>query len=134
MKKLFAAIIILISISSTVVSAGTAWFRPDSVAPIELRTSSVSLGSTGNAVTAVSGKVIKIYSYALTTSVTSSVAFRDGSTTSLSGAMPLAANTPIANSVTPPAFLFSTASGTSFDIVMTGPTASVRGTISYWLE
>lgn len=133
MKKLFAAIIILISIS-TVVSAGTAWFRPDSVAPIELKTSSVSLGATGAAVAAATGKVIKVYSFTLSTSVTSSIAFRDGSSTALSGGMPLAANTPVMNSVNPPAFLFSTASGTSFDIVMTGPTASVRGTISYWLE
>ena len=101
--------------------------------PSTLKTASFSLAATGAVVAAVSGKRIKVYAVRLVVSAAVSVNFRDGASTALEGAQPLAANGGFAESVNPPAFLFATTAGNALDLVISGA-GTVSGRVSYWDE
>ena len=96
-----------------------------------LKSAGFSLSSTGAVVSSVSGKRIKVYAVKLVASAAMNVNFRDGASTSLEGAMALAANGGFVEFVNPPNFLFATGAGNSLDLVVSG-TGSVAGRVSYW--
>jgi hypothetical protein len=90
-----------------------------------------SLGSTGTIISGVSGKVLKIYAAKCIVSAAISINFRDGASTNIEAAMPLAANGGYVEAVTPPHFLFKTSLSNGLDMVITGA-GTVSGRISYW--
>ncbi|MBM3813448.1 MAG: hypothetical protein FJW20_17640 [Acidimicrobiia bacterium] len=96
-----------------------------------LKSASFSLSSTGTVVGAVSGKRIKVYAVKLVASAAISVNFRDGASSSLEGAMALAANGGFVEFVNPPNFLFASSVGNSLDLVVSGG-GTAAGRISYW--
>ena len=96
-----------------------------------LKSVAFSLSSTGTLITGVTGKVIKVYSAKAIVSAALAINFRDGASTDIEGAMPLAANGGYIESVTPPHFLFKTSKDNSLDLVITG-TGTVSGRLSYF--
>lgn len=99
-----------------------------------LKSQPFSVSSTTTIVQAVNGKKIKVFGLKLVTSATMSVAWRDGATNMIDGSGPVAANTNQIESVDPPAYLFSTSTGTSLDLVLTGATGTASGRVSYWSD
>jgi hypothetical protein len=96
-----------------------------------LKTIPFSISSTGTVISAVTSKIIKVYAIKCIVSAAMSINFRDGSSTDIEGAMPIAANGGYVESVTPPSFILKTTAGNSLDLVITG-TGTVSGRISYW--
>lgn len=96
-----------------------------------LKSAVINLGATGTVINAVSTKRIKVFAVKLVVSAAVSVSFRDGASTGLEGAQPLAANGGFVESVNPPAFLFGTTAGNSLDLVISGA-GTVVGRVSYW--
>lgn len=96
-----------------------------------LKTVAVSISATGTVIAAVSAKRLKVYAVKLICSAALSIKFRDGASTNLEGAQDFVANGGVAESVTPPEFLFATTAGNSLDLVITG-TGTVSGRLSYW--
>lgn len=125
-----STIIALAFLLAWVVNAGTT-VQPFTAAPMDLKTKSFTLGSTGTVVSAVSGKKIKVYAYSLSTSATISVGFRDGASTAIGVPQTVNVGVPMVETVTPPYSLFSTSTGTSLDLVTVG-TGTVSGRVSYW--
>lgn len=95
------------------------------------KTMPFSLNSTGTVISAVANKVLKIYAIKLIVSAAISVNFRDGASTDLEGAMPLAANGGYVENVTPPHYILITSAGNGLDLVITGA-GTASGRISYW--
>ena len=96
-----------------------------------LKTVSFSLSATGTAVSAVSGKKLKVYAVKLVVSAAISVNFRDGTSSNIEGAQAIAANSGYIETINPPAFLFATTAGSSLDLVISG-SGTAAGRISYW--
>ena len=107
------------------------WTVIDGGAGKTLKTAAVSLTTTGTAIAAVPTKRLKVYAVKLVVSAALSVHWRDGATTVLEGAQPLAANGGYTEAVAPPAFLFATTAGQSLDLVISG-TGTAAGRVSYW--
>jgi hypothetical protein len=90
-----------------------------------------SLSATGNVVSVVAGKRIKVFAVKLVVSAAISVNWRDGASGDLEGAQPYAANGGYTESVNPPGFLFATTAGNPLALVITG-SGTASGRVSYW--
>jgi hypothetical protein len=99
--------------------------------PSTYKSVAFSLSSTGTVVSSVASKRIKVFSVKMIASAALSVNFRDGASTNLEGAQPLAANAGYIESVFPTAYLFATSAGNSLDLVITGG-GTASGRVSYW--
>lgn len=95
------------------------------------KTAAFSLAATGTVIAAVPGKVLKVYAIKCIVSAALSINFRDGASTDLEGAMPLAANGGYVESVTPPHYILITTQGNSLDLVITGA-GTASGRVSYF--
>ncbi len=113
-----------------VAQAGT-WTITDGGPGKTLKTVVVSLATTGTVINSVTSKRLKVYAAKIVVSAAISVNFRDGASTLLEGAQPLAANGGFSESVNPPAFLFASAAGQSIDLVISG-TGTAYGRLSYF--
>lgn len=100
---------------------------------ITILSSTISLTSSGTVVSAVSGKRIKVFANKLVTSATCSVAWANGYT-ALEGPQTLSAAGGFVEVVSPPAFLFSTSTGTSLRLLITGASCTAGGRVSYWSD
>lgn len=96
-----------------------------------LKSVAFSLNTTGAVITAVAGKALKIFAVKCIVSAAISINFRNGASTNIEEAMPLAANGGYVESVTPPNFLFQTSQGNGLDLVISG-TGTASGRVSYW--
>jgi hypothetical protein len=82
-------------------------------------------------ITAVPGKVLKVYAIKLVVSAAISVNFRDGASTDLEGSMPLVLSGGYVEAVTPPQYILVTSQGKSLDLVIIGA-GTASGRVSYW--
>ena len=96
-----------------------------------IKSSAISLTSTGTVISAVPTKRIKVFAIKLICSAALAVNWRDGATTALEGIQSIAINGGYTESVNPPNFLFGTTAGNSLDLVITG-VGTAAGRISYW--
>lgn len=90
---------------------------------------SVSLTATGDLVTAVTGKKIRVLGYALVCSAALTINFESG-TTDLTGAMEIAANGGVSYAGGLDAPAFETAAGSKLALTISG-TGNVRGHLVY---
>ena len=133
------AIVLILALSGTAFAGtGPVSVLPSARLPVELSTQTLksaafSLSATGTVVSAVVGKKIRVYAVKLVVSAAISVNFRDGATTALEGAMPLAANGGFVEIIPPPFYVFQTTVGNSLDLVISG-TGTASGRISFWEE
>lgn len=94
----------------------------------------VNLTATGTVVSLTGGQSIYVYALRLVSQSTGmAVNWRSGGSTALDAAETYDAHEGYVESVTPPGYLFKTASGESLDLVISG-TGTVRGRVSYWKE
>ena len=101
-----------------------------------LKTAVIDLTTTGDVISAVTGKVIKVYAAKIICSEALEINFASynagtSTTTNLEGGQSYAANGGFAMAVNPPAYLFKTLIGESLRLVITG-TGTAAGFVSYW--
>lgn len=130
MKKTILSILLVLLFHSIALAAPAIFFG-DRSGPITLLSSSFTLTQTGTVVPAVSGKKIKVFVIKLVAAGNMGVNWRDGASTSLEGSQTIPDGGGYVETVTPPAFLFSTSTSTSLDLVTSG-TGTVSGRVSYW--
>ena len=96
-----------------------------------LKSAAFSLSASGTVVPLVSSKRIKVFATKCVVSAALSVNFRDGPSTGLEGAMPIALNGGFVETVEPPNFLFATTAGQALELAITG-VGTAAGRVSYW--
>ena len=100
--------------------------------PADAKFSVINATASGQneVVAAVTGKRIRVVSYALTVSAAAIVQFRDGATTVIAGGFDLAANGGISFAGLPAAPAFQTSSGVALNINLSA-TVNARGHLCY---
>lgn len=129
MKNIILMIALTLTLATQTLAAGL--FSGGQEIPTTLQTATFSLGTTGQAVAGVSGEKIKVYAIHLVIVGTPTINWQSNGT-NIDNATPRTAGTFIDN-VTPPAFLFTSATGTGLFLVTSG-TGTVHGRVSYWTE
>ena len=131
MEKFLTLIITLTLMLAGSAYAAPAIMNPDRLAPITIESTAFTVSGSATVVAAVTGKKIKVFSILMSgLTSTTQVHFQNGLTSDFDSAFVVGSSV-ISNSVNPPAFLFSTSSGTSLTTVTTG---TVSGRVSYWTD
>lgn len=89
---------------------------------------------TTTIVTPGGGTQVRVYAALLSAGTTGAFILRSGNNLPLTGTISVDQYGGFTQSVTPPAWLYATAAGSSLQLVVTSGTPNIGGVISYWLE
>ena len=104
----------------------------DALSTDHLQFAKISLSASGDLVTAVSGRKIRVVGYMLICDAAMTAKFQSGASTDLTGAVSIGANLGISYGGGVYAPAFETASGEKLNLVLTG-TGNCRGHLVYTL-